>query len=79
MRTSIDLPDPLLAKIREQIKRDQTTLRSFVIQALEKAIAEPSPPFKLRDASFGNTEDPPVSSSTINKALADLREPQFNP
>jgi hypothetical protein len=55
MRTSIDLPDALFAKIRKAARARGTTLRALTIEGLQTILAraEQRPSFQLRDASFG--------------------------
>ena len=54
MKTTLDIPDPLLREARKIAARDRTTLRGLVEQGLRKIIAERNAarPFRLRDASF---------------------------
>jgi hypothetical protein len=55
MRTSIDMPDALLAKVRQVARRRGTTLRELVIEGLHTVLERQAraPRFRLRDASFG--------------------------
>jgi hypothetical protein len=55
MRTSIDMPDALLAKVRQIARRRGTTLRELVIEGLHTVLERQAraPRFHLRDASFG--------------------------
>jgi predicted nucleic acid-binding protein len=55
MKTTLDIPDPLLREARKIAARERTTLRALVEQGLRKVIAErkATRPFRLRDASFG--------------------------
>lgn len=57
MRTSIDIPDALLARARRLAEARGTTLREVVLDGL-RAVVEQSPrkasSFRLRDASFGD-------------------------
>jgi hypothetical protein len=55
MRTSIDMPDALLAKVRQVARRRGTTLRELVIEGLHAVLERQAraPRFRLRDASFG--------------------------
>jgi hypothetical protein len=54
MKTTLDIPDPLLREAREIAARERTTLRSLVEQGLRRILAEKKrkPRFRLRDASF---------------------------
>lgn len=55
MKTTIDIPDPLLDEARKLASRDGTTLKALVETGLRRVIEErrPSKPFKLRRASVG--------------------------
>jgi Arc/MetJ family transcription regulator len=55
MRTTIDLPDALLAKAKRVARARGIALRELTIQALSALLGqgEPRAPFRLRDASFG--------------------------
>jgi Bacterial antitoxin of type II TA system, VapB len=56
MKTTLDIPDPLLDQVRRIATRDGETLRSLVEQGLRKVVAERSAkgkPFKLRNVSVG--------------------------
>lgn len=56
MKTTIDIPDGLLAEVQEIVQRDGTTLKALTIEGLRKVLAErtaPKKPFKLRDCSVG--------------------------
>jgi hypothetical protein len=55
MKTTIDIPEPLLDEARKTAAREGTTLRSLVEQGLRQVIAERArrKPFRLRDASVG--------------------------
>jgi hypothetical protein len=55
MRTSIDLPDALLAKAKRLAHARGTTLRELTIQGLEAVLERAQQPvrFRLRDASYG--------------------------
>lgn len=55
MKTTIDIPDGLLAEVQEIVQRDGTTLKALTLEGLRKVLAErnaPKKPFKLRDCSF---------------------------
>ncbi len=55
MRTSIDVPDALLAKVRQVARRRGCTLKELVIEGLHVVVEQQAraPRFRLRDASFG--------------------------
>ncbi|MEQ1929302.1 MAG: type II toxin-antitoxin system VapB family antitoxin [Parvularculaceae bacterium] len=55
MKTTIDIPDALLAEAQELARREGTTLKALTTEALRKVIAEKGArmkKFKLRDCSF---------------------------
>lgn len=55
MKTTIDLPDSLLEELRRAARRQRTTMRALVEQALRRALAEKREPreFRLRRVTFG--------------------------
>lgn len=56
MKTTIDIPDQLLAEAQDLARREGTTLKALTHEALRKVIAEKKSrvkKFKLRDVSFG--------------------------
>jgi len=54
MKTTLDLPDPLLREARKIAVRERTTLRALVEQGLRKIISERKAvrPFRLRKVTF---------------------------
>jgi hypothetical protein len=54
MKTTIDIPDPLLQEAKRLSIEKQVTLRSLVEQGLREMISryKSSPEFKMRKASF---------------------------
>ena len=55
MKTTLDIPDPLLREARKLAVRERTTLRALVEQGLRNVVAERrrrAPAFRLRKASF---------------------------
>jgi hypothetical protein len=54
MRTTIELSDSLLARVRRVMAKRKTTLRALVEEGLRKVLEEERavPAFRLRDASF---------------------------
>jgi hypothetical protein len=54
MKTTLDLPDPLLREARKIAVREHTTLRALVEQGLRKIISErkAARPFRLRKVTF---------------------------
>jgi hypothetical protein len=56
MRTTIDLPDALFAKVKRLAHARGSTLRALTIEGLEGVLDQHrrAPKFRLRDASYGN-------------------------
>jgi hypothetical protein len=54
MKTTLDIPDPLLHEVRKIASREHTTLRALVEQGLRKIVAERkgTRPFRLRQVTF---------------------------
>lgn len=78
MRTTIDMPDDLLKRVKPLLAERKMTLRALVIDAVERAIETPSSSFRLRDASAGREgNNGEVSAETINRAIDAAREPNF--
>lgn len=56
MKTTIDIPDALLAEAQDLARRRGTTLKALTTEGLRKVIAEKKAtkkPFKLRDVTVG--------------------------
>jgi len=56
MRTSIDIPDPLLHKARSVARSRKTTLRSILLEGLRSVLereGQKKAPYELPDESFG--------------------------
>ncbi|MFT5469093.1 MAG: hypothetical protein ACI8UO_004208 [Verrucomicrobiales bacterium] len=82
MRTTVDIPDSLMARVKNRIHKQGTTFRTLVISALENAMEEDSPArdFQMRDASVGSSsKDGPVTSDQINAAIDGIRDPESQP
>jgi hypothetical protein len=78
MRTTIDVPDDLLKRVRPILAERNMTFRALVIDAVERAIQAPLAAFRLRDASAGHGgDDTAVSGEAINHAIDAAREPSF--
>lgn len=77
MRTTIDIPDALMRRARPVLAKRQMTLRSLVVDALERLLQPEERPFRLRDASAGHPPgaDEAVSNEVINAAIEELGEP----
>jgi len=54
MKTTIELPDALLAQARRYVASRNMTMKALIEQGLRKVMAEKreTPQFKLRDGSF---------------------------
>ena len=54
MKTTVEIPDPLLREIRKLAAREGVTLRALVERGLHRVVADSKerPAFKLRRASF---------------------------
>ena len=78
MRTTIDVPDDLLKRVKPLLVERKMSFRALVIDAVERAIEVPAASFRLRDASAGQAGDgAAVSSEAINRAINEAREPSF--
>ena len=78
MRTTIDVPDDLLKRMKPVLAERKMTFRALVIDAVERVIQAPPAAFRLRDASVGDAgEGTTVSSGAINRAIDAAREPSF--
>jgi len=68
MKTTIDIPDPLLDDARRAAEREGTTLKALVEAGLRRVLAErrgKGAPFQLRDARFrGEGLQPGVTSGS---------------
>ena len=63
MKTTVDIPDPLLTAVKEVAALEKTTLRSLIEEGLRLALARrrKGKRFRLRDASVdGNGPQPGV-------------------
>ncbi len=79
MRTTVDLPDSLMARVKNRTREGNMTFRSLVISALEKTLEEDAEPFTLRDAAVGDSGQETVSADAINQLIDDHRSPEFQP
>lgn len=57
MKTTVEIPDPILSAAKETARREGTTLRSLIEEglrlSLERRAAREAGGFRLRDASVG--------------------------
>jgi hypothetical protein len=69
MKTTLEIPDPLLKEARKVAARENTTLRALVEQGLRQVVASrKEPPFRLRKASFkGEGLHPDVADAGWDK------------
>lgn len=77
MRTTIDMPDALMRRLKHLAAERKSTLRELIIHSVEQHLDSPSVAFKIRNASVGGPEDNPVSSQQIQKAISTINEPMF--
>lgn len=73
------MPDGLSRKLKKLAAERNTTMRSLIIDALERNLAEPRKCFRLRDGSAGGPPGHPVDTDAINAAVDEMREPRFRP
>ena len=76
MRATVELPDSLMDRVKACLATRKLTFRALVISALEQALEEDPKPFKLSDASVGGGTRR-VSSTEINRAINEQREPSY--
>jgi hypothetical protein len=77
LRTTVDIPDFLLGRVKKRIHTQNMTFRSLVILALERALEEDAEPFRLRDASIGNRGRKTISNDEINQLIDTQRDSNF--
>lgn len=77
MRTTIDMPDPLMRRLKHLAAERKSTLRDLIIQSVEQHLDSPSVSFKMRNASVGRPKDDSVSSQQIQEAISTINEPMF--
>ena len=51
MRTTLDLPDPLLRQLKSQAALEGTTLKQLIRDAIERGLTVPAAPAKTRQRS----------------------------
>ena len=76
MKTTIDMPDEIMARARRAMAKRHVTFRELVVDALQTSLRDDSPPFVLRDAAAGvsRSRQAGVSSEAINRAIDEQRE-----
>ena len=74
MKTTVEIPDPLLDEARKIAAQDGTTLRALAEQGLRRVLndSKAKPPFKLRDGSFGGQGLHPDVSDLSWEEIRDL-------
>lgn len=79
VRTTIDIDDPLLERVRELMRRRQTTLRALVEEGLERVLEEQAPleGFEMRDVSFDGPTGfaPGAGPGDVAAAIREMNEP----
>lgn len=76
MRTTVDIPDHLLERVRPHLLKKGLTLRSVVVDALERLMKPDETAFRMRDASAGYRAEPGegITASQVNAAVQELNE-----
>jgi len=77
MRTTIDIPDPLLVRVKRVAAERKTTVRMLMLDALERSLDQKAEPFQLRDAAVGGGDE--VDAGAINDAIDQQRDFAFIP
>ena len=54
MKTTVEIPEPLLEEARRLAGRERTTIKALIIEGLRRLLQDrrKSPPFTLRKATF---------------------------
>lgn len=76
MRTTIDMPNALMKRVKAMMATRNVTFRALVIDALEQLLGQETPEFHLRDAAAGmpaERDDSRVSARDINEAIDQQR------
>lgn len=76
MRTTIDIPDSLMRRVKRAASQRKTTMRTLMLDALDRSLSEAPQTFTLRDASVG-TDGSALDAEAINRAIDSQREPDF--
>ena len=84
MRTTIDMPDALMRRVKMIAAKRKTTFRALVVDALERTLDETPSTFELEDAAVGSSsgdseEEAIVSNAAINERINSQRESRFDP
>jgi Arc/MetJ family transcription regulator len=77
MRTSVEISDSLMARVRKTMQRRQTTLRALVEEGLTRVVEEGqgTPASRLRQAAFPGPIGlrDPLQPSDLPELLRELR------
>lgn len=80
MRTSVDISDPLLKRVRRLMKKRKATLRALIEEGLERVLEDDAPRrgSVLRDASFDGALGfaPGAGPDDVGRAIRDMNEPE---
>lgn len=81
MRTTIDMPDALMQRVKTVAAERKTTFRALVVDALERSLDPEPKDFRLEDAAVGESprKAQPVENETINRAIDAQRDNPFIP
>lgn len=60
MKTTVHIPDALLAEAQALAAKEKTTLKALIAEGLQKVVREhkAAKPFKMKDCSFGDPNAP---------------------
>ncbi len=61
MKTTVHIPDALLAEAQALAAKEKTTLKELIAEGLRHVVTErqkPKKPYVLQDLSFGDPNDP---------------------
>jgi hypothetical protein len=80
MRTTVEISESLLKRVRRVMKKRRVTLRALVEEGLERVVRDDSPAggFRLRDARFGGETGfaPGAGPDDIARVLREMNEPR---
>ena len=67
MRTTVELPDHLLTRARNQAARSGITLKEFFIEAVEQRLASAAPKTRRPPPTIGAQDAPPIGVLTAEQ------------
>lgn len=80
MRTTVDISDPLLKRVRRLMKKRGVTLRALVEEGLERVLEDEAPRagYRLRDASFDGEAGFAAGAGPedASRAIREMNEPR---